>query len=77
MVVLNFANRSIEDYALGFPREGLWNLRFDSHAAVYADDYTDQVSADVEAAGEGAQGLPASGLVSVAPYSALIYSQDA
>ena len=76
MVVLNLANRPIVDYTLGFPHAGLWTLRFDSHAAAYADDYTDQVSADVEA-GEGeTQGLPAAGLVSVAPYSALIYSQD-
>jgi 1,4-alpha-glucan branching enzyme len=72
MVVLNFANHHIEDYALGFPTDGLWKLRFDSHAADYADDYEDQVSADVEAGEEDAQGL-----ISIAPYSALIYSQDA
>jgi 1,4-alpha-glucan branching enzyme len=76
MVVFNFANRHVEDYTLGFPTEGGWTLRFDSHAAAYADDYADQVSADVEADEGGAQGLPASGLISIAPYSALIYSQD-
>jgi 1,4-alpha-glucan branching enzyme len=77
MVVLNFANYPIENYRLGFPQAGVWKLRFDSHAAAYGEDYTDQVSADVEAGEEGAQGLPAAGWVSIAPYSALIYSQDA
>jgi 1,4-alpha-glucan branching enzyme len=72
VVVLNWANRQYEDYALRFPRAGLWRLRFDSHAAVYDEAYTDQVSADVEAQGEGPQGL-----ISIAPYSALIYSQEA
>ena len=77
MVILNLANRHVKDYRLGFPAEGLWKLRFDSHAADYADDYVDQVSADVKAGVESAQGLPASAPVSIAPYSALIYSQGA
>ncbi len=69
MVVLNLANRPIKDYRLDFPAKGLWKLRFDSHAAEYADDYAAQVSADVEV-------TDAQAPVSIAPYSALIYSQD-
>jgi 1,4-alpha-glucan branching enzyme len=76
MVVLNFANHQIKDYTLGFPSEGLWKLRFDSHASHYDEDFTDQLSADTTAKPEGAQGQPTAGLVSIAPYSALIYSQD-
>jgi 1,4-alpha-glucan branching enzyme len=77
MVIVNFANRHAADMRLDFPGQGLWKLRFDSHAAAYDDAFTDQVSADVRADQPGIAGLPASGLVSIAPYSVLIYSQDA
>jgi hypothetical protein len=51
-------------------------LRFDSHAADYDQEYVDQVSSDTEADDQEADGLPASGLIAVAPYSAVIFSQD-
>jgi 1,4-alpha-glucan branching enzyme len=76
VIILNLANRHVEDYILGFPREGLWMLRFDSHAADYDQEYVDQVSSDTEADDQEADGLPASGLIAVAPYSAVIFSQD-
>jgi len=76
VVVANFRNETFEDYAVGLPRGGLWSLRFDSHGAAYDDAYEGQVSEDVEAEeGEG-DGLPRTGRVSLAPYSAIILSQD-
>jgi 1,4-alpha-glucan branching enzyme len=77
VVVANFRNQTVEDHVVGLPQDGLWRLRFDSHGAAYDEDFEGQVSADVEAT-EGAQdGLSHGGLVSLAPYSAVIFSQDA
>jgi len=76
VVVANFRNRQVEDYEVGLPREGLWKLRFDSHGAAYDDGFEAQVSADVEATEGERDGLPHGGLVSLAPYSAIVLSQD-
>jgi 1,4-alpha-glucan branching enzyme len=76
VVVANFRNQHVEEYVVGLPREGLWRLRFDSHAAVYDEGFEGQVSADVEATEGERDGLPHGGVVSLAPYSAIILSQD-
>ena len=36
VVVANFADRTIDDLRLGFPRPGRWNVRFNSDASTYA-----------------------------------------
>jgi 1,4-alpha-glucan branching enzyme len=76
VVVANFRNEPLADYAVGLPREGLWRLRFDSQGASYDDEFDEQMSADVETTEGELDGLPHGGLVSVAPYSAIILSQD-
>jgi 1,4-alpha-glucan branching enzyme len=76
VVVANFRNQHVEDYVVGLPGEGLWRLRFDSHGAAYDDGYQDQVSADVETEEVERDGMPYQGRVSLAPYSAIILSQD-
>ncbi len=76
MVVLNFATTAREDYRIGLPAAGLWRLRLNSDAEIYSADFGNHGSADVEATEEGYDGMSASGLVSIAPYSFLIYSQD-
>lgn len=76
VVVINMANRTVTDYTVGFPAAGRWSLRFDSHAAGYSPDYKGQVSGGVVAVPQRYDGLPASGKVSLGPYSGVIYSQD-
>lgn len=76
VVVVNMSNRTLTDYAIGFPAEGQWSLRFDSHAAVYSADYEGQVSGDVTAAPESYDGQPACGRLAIGPYTALIFSQN-
>ena len=76
IVVANFRNRTVEDYVVGLPREGLWRLRFDSHGASYDGDYEGQVSTDAEAEAGERDGMPQHGQLSLAPYSAVILSQD-
>ncbi len=72
---MNMANRTITNYTVGFPAEGLWSLRFDSHATAYSADYEGQVSVDVVARAGEYDGLPAHGKVSLGPYSGVIFSQ--
>jgi 1,4-alpha-glucan branching enzyme len=76
VVVANFRNQDVEDYAVGLPQEGLWRLRFDSHGAAYDDEFEGQVSGDVEATEGERDGMPHGGRVSLAPYSVIVLSQD-
>lgn len=76
VVVANFRNQHVEDYLVGLPRDGLWHLRFGSHGASYDDGFEGQASADVEATEGERDGLPHGGLVSLAPYSVIVLSQD-
>jgi len=76
VVVLNLANEEKLDYRIGFPREGLWKLRFNSDATLYSSLFGDFDSFDADATAAGADGLPVSATVNVGPYSVLIYSQD-
>lgn len=76
VVVVNLSGDTITDYQVGLPAEGLWRLRFDSHAADYSADYEGQVSTDVTADAGPYDGLPAGARVAIGPYTGLIYSQD-
>ena len=76
IVIANFANRVWEDYRIGFVREGLWQLRFNSDATFYSEDFSNFASHDVQAERTSYDGLPASGLIRIAPYSVLIYSEQ-
>ncbi len=77
VVVANFANRAYDSYTLGFPRAGKWRIRLNSDWRGYSPDFGDHPTFDAMADGGPKDGLPASGSVSVGPYSAIILSQDA
>ena len=76
VVVANFADRTLTDVALGFPAPGRWNVRFNSDASTYAHDFGSHDAFDLEADGGPADGCDQSGLVSVGPYSVVIYSRE-
>jgi 1,4-alpha-glucan branching enzyme len=76
IVIANFANRAWHDYRVGFPREGLWRLRFNSDAKHYSEDFSDFPSGDVTAEAKPYDGQPHSASLKLAPYSVLIYSQE-
>jgi 1,4-alpha-glucan branching enzyme len=76
VVVLNVANRAFADYRIGFPRGGLWRVRFNSDWSGYSDDFGNHFSYDTVAGGGLADGLPHSGNVGIGPYTAIILSQD-
>ena len=39
IVLLNFANRAYESYTFGFPRAGIWQVRFNSDWSGYSADF--------------------------------------
>lgn len=76
IVVANFSNRGYAGYNLGFPREGLWRVRFNSDWRGYSEDFGDQPSFDTYASPAQKDGLPCSGDVGLGPYTAIILSMD-
>jgi 1,4-alpha-glucan branching enzyme len=62
---------------VGFPRGGLWRVRFNGDWEGYSPDFTNRSSNDVWASDEGADTMPFAGNAGLGPYSAVIFSQDA
>lgn len=76
VVVANMANQTLEDFAIGFPRAGLWKTRFNSDSSDYCSDFSNQLSLEVEAKEGETDGLPCYGEIGIGPYTVLIFSQD-
>jgi 1,4-alpha-glucan branching enzyme len=75
VVVANMANQSYDSYSIGFPRAGLWQVRFNSDWNGYSPDFGNHLSYDTTANPPGADGMPYSGNVGIGPYTAIILSQ--
>jgi len=76
VVIANFSTKPQENYMIGFPSEGRWAVRFNSDSSHYSSDFSDMGPGTVVATGQGYDELPARGTLSIAPYSALVLSQD-
>ncbi len=76
IVVCNFSSQSKDDYRIGMPACGRWRLRFNSDVKIYSEVFGDTSASDVEADGDGQDGMPASALIRTGAYTVLIYSQD-
>lgn len=78
IVVVNMANRSYDSYNIGFPREGIWYVRFNSDWQGFSPDFGNHPGYDTTASraiGGNTDGMPFSGNVGLGPYSAIILSQ--
>ncbi len=75
VVIANLLNGFQDNYTVGFPGAGTWELRFNSNWQGYSDLFDDHLCGDVEAVAQSRDGLPWSAAVALAPYSVLIYSQ--
>jgi 1,4-alpha-glucan branching enzyme len=75
IVVVNLANQSYDSYSIGFPRDGLWKVRFNSDWNGYSSDFRNQLSCDTTARQPGRDGMPFSGNVGIGIYAAVILSQ--
>jgi len=69
VVVLNFANKTLENYNLSFPRAGNWRVRFNSSWKGYGPDFKEVDINEVEVDTD-------TGALTLPPYSILILSQD-
>jgi len=76
VIVLNFANRGYASYRFGFPRGGLWRVRFNSDWSGYDVAFGNWPSFDTNTDGGPQDSMPVSGSVGLGPYSAVILSQD-
>jgi 1,4-alpha-glucan branching enzyme len=76
VVVANMANRSYDSYNIGFPREGLWKVRFNSDWDGYSADFSNHFSYNTHAGPGARDGMPFSGNIGIAPYSVVILSLD-
>jgi 1,4-alpha-glucan branching enzyme len=76
VIVANFGNRGYDSYALGFPRAGVWRVRFNSDWQGYSSDFGNQLGYDTVAGDGSRDGMPFEANVGLGPYSVLILSQD-
>ncbi len=76
VVVLNFSAQAFSGYSIGFPRTGLWRVRFNSDWNGYDASFATSPSYDTSADGGPYDSMPFSGNIGVGPYSAVILSQD-
>ncbi|MFO7882767.1 MAG: alpha-amylase family glycosyl hydrolase [Kosmotogaceae bacterium] len=76
IIIVNFANKKQENYQIGFPKEGIWKVRFNSDSKKYDDEFGDYGSKEVKCKSGEYDNMPCSGNISIAPYSVLILSQD-
>ena len=76
IVAANLANRADESYTIGFPRQGIWRVRFNSDWNGYDPHFSNHLSVDTEAVAGEKDGLPFNGNISIGPYSVVIFSQD-
>jgi 1,4-alpha-glucan branching enzyme len=75
VIVANFSNVPMQSLNIGFPRQGLWHVLFNSGASVYDAGFTDGDSSDTSANPGSKDGLNFNGNVGIGPYSVVILSQ--
>lgn len=77
LVLVNFADRTYDNYHLGFPRGGTWRVRFNSDWRGYSALFGDHSSFDVLArADNAADGMQCGGSIGLGNYTCIILSQD-
>ena len=77
VVVVNLAAQAQDDYVIGFPEPGLWQVRFNSDGAAYDPEFSNHATLDVQTTDEERDGLPHQGQLGIGPYSVVILSQTA
>ena len=77
IVVCNFSSTARDNYRIGLPRSGVWNVRFNSDWSGYSNIFGNYWTPDVTGVNTAWDGLGSSGIIRIAPYSAVILSQDA
>ena len=76
VVVMNFSSTPRTGYRVGFPRAGRWKVRFNSDWSGYDASFANTGTYDLDAtAATPWDGMPASGVFDIGPYTCVIFSQ--
>ncbi len=75
IVVTNFANRPLKNYKLGFPRDGQWQVRFNSDLKAYHPSFTSHHVPTITAVPGEYDQLAYHATITIGPYSVIILSQ--
>ena len=75
VVVANFANTTWNNYRIGFPQSGRWNVHFNSDDSAYDPEFDGYGGFDIQTQPVAWDGLAQSSIINIAPYSVLIFSQ--
>lgn len=76
VVLANFTAQPKTDYVIGMPAAGVWKARFNSDWNGYDSEYSEIGQAEILAEPGEYDGQPAHAKFNIAPYSAIILSQD-
>lgn len=75
IVITNWANRTLNNYRVGLPRSGRWQVVFNSDWNGYSSDFGNTFTADVDTEGVPMHGFGQSANFRIGPYSAVILVQ--
>ena len=76
VIALNFSAHHYDGYAVGFPAGGEWIPRFNSDWKGYDEEFTDKTVVNTFTQESEYDGKPQYAQLGLAPYCALIFSQD-
>lgn len=76
VIAFNLSCQTYEDFKIGFPRTGMWYLRFNSDDEKYDDEFSHIGTHDIEAYEGEYDNHPAFASLTLPPYSFLIFSQE-
>ena len=76
IVVVNLSQDIYPAYTIGLPQEGTWHVRFDSNDQKYGADYGGRYQDAITAVRGRQDGMAYHSTLNLAPYTALILSQD-
>ncbi|WP_228386767.1 alpha-amylase family glycosyl hydrolase [Ornithinicoccus halotolerans] len=77
VVVLNLRTTPVWDYPLGMPRPGRWRVRCNTDAPLFGPGLGAVHVTDLDTEPHGYDGYGQHARVTIGPYAALVYSQDA
>lgn len=76
IVVANFSNCAFKQYKIGFPRPGVWEVRFNSDSKIFREDFENIGNSSITTITEKYDNFYFSGILSLGRYSAVILSQN-
>lgn len=76
IILANFSNCAFKQYRIGFPRPGVWHIRFNSDSKLFHKDFDGIGINSITTTGDHYDNFYFSGLISIGRYSAVILSQN-